>query len=71
MLLSMEELIGIMTQLLTIKLFVTKILMWIVIILVGLFALAVVLSLIAKISLWISDGIDWVKEKYKQNKLNK
>lgn len=67
----MEELIGIMTQLLTIKLFVTKILMWIVIILVGLFALAVVLSLIAKISLWISDGIDWVKEKYKQNKLNK
>lgn len=71
MLLSMEELIGTMTQLLTIKLFVTKILMWIVIILVGLFALAVVLSLIAKISLWISDGIDWVKEKYKQNKLNK
>lgn len=67
----MEELIGIMTQLLTIKLFVTKILIWIVIILVGLFALAVVLSLIAKISLWISDGIDWVKEKYKQNKLNK
>lgn len=67
----MEELIGTMTQLLTIKLFVTKILMWIVIILVGLFALAVVLSLIAKISLWISDGIDWVKEKYKQNKLNK
>lgn len=71
MLLIMEELIGTMTQLLTIKLFVTKILMWIVIILVGLFALAVVLSLIAKISLWISDGIDWVKEKYKQNKLNK
>ena len=71
MLLSMEELIGTMTQLLTIKLFVTKILMWIVIILVGLFALAVVLSLIAKISLWISDGIDWIKEKYKQNKLNK
>lgn len=67
----MEELIGPLTQLLTIKLFVTKILMWIVIILVGLFALAVVLSLIAKISLWISDGIDWVKEKYKQNKLNK
>lgn len=67
----MEELIETMTQLLTIKLFVTKILMWIVIILVGLFALAVVLSLIAKISLWISDGIDWVKEKYKQNKLNK
>lgn len=67
----MEELIGTMTQLLTIKLFVTKILMWIVIILVGLFALAVVLSLIAKISLWISDGIDWIKEKYKQNKLNK
>lgn len=67
----MEELIGLLTQLLTIKLFVTKILMWIVIILVGLFALAVVLSLIAKISLWISDGIDWVKEKYKQNKLNK
>ena len=67
----MEELIGTMTQLLTIKLFVTKILMWIVIILVGLFALAVVLSLIAKISIWISDGIAWVKEKYKQNKLNK
>ena len=67
----MEELIGIMTQLLTIKLFVTKILIGIVIILVGLFALAVVLSLIAKISLWISDGIDRVKEKYKQNKLNK
>ena len=67
----MEELIGTMTQLLTIKLFVTKILIWIVIILVGLFALAVVLSLIAKISLWISDGIDWIKEKYKQNKLNK
>ena len=48
MLLSMEELIGTMTQLLTIKLFVTKILIGIVIILVGLFALAVVLSLIAK-----------------------
>ena len=67
----MEELIGLLTQLLTIKLFVTKILIWITIILVGLLALAVVLYLIANISTWIIDGIDGVKEKYKQNKLNK
>ena len=67
----MEELIGLLTQLLTIKLFVTKILIWITIILAGLLVLTVVLYLIANISIWIIEGIDWVKEKYKQNKLNK
>ena len=67
----MEELIGLLTQLLTIKFFVTKILIWITIILAGLFVLTVVLYLIANIGIWIIEGINWVKEKYKQNKLNK
>ena len=67
----MEELIGLLTQLLTIKFFVTKILIWITIILAGLLVLTVVLYLIANIGIWIIEGINWVKEKYKQNKLNK